>query len=183
LKEDRNMSRLMKPRRSFLLFIVLLALLFSGLLIDPSSASQIGRDYPFDKLETFIMGGVDRPVYVEPITFTDPTTWTGVIVNPYYELLTGPDTKWLDWDAPTTVAPLVVGNGEDWLIWNDTTLLDAIRWIIVDIGGTPDVVALQLDIANLGPYDRTPAVPEPATMLLLGSALLGLWRARRRLKK
>ncbi len=170
-------------KRFTIFFAVLIVF---GLLIHTSwtSASQIGREYPFDKVETFIIGGVDRPVYVEPITFADPTTWTGVIVNPYYELLTGPETDWLDWNASTTIVPLVAGNGEDWLIWNDSTLLDALRWIIVDKGeGVLDVIAIQLDIANLGPYDRTPAVPEPTTMVLLGSGLLGLWGARKKFRK
>ncbi|MGD0919332.1 MAG: PEP-CTERM sorting domain-containing protein [Thermodesulfobacteriota bacterium] len=167
------------------LFIVLLAVLFSGLLIHPSwtSASQIGRPFLFDKVETFIIGGVDRPMYVEPITFTAPTTWTGAIVNPYYELLTGPETDWLDWEAHTTLAPLVVGNGEDWLIWHQTTLVDGFRWIIVE--GPVGVDGFPLDIKTLdvGSYDRTAAVPEPATMLLLGSGLIGLAGLRRKFKK
>ncbi len=82
--------------------------------------------------------------------------WTGTIVNPYYKLLTGPPTTWLD----STVAPIVVGNGEDWLIWDQTTLLRAFRWIIVE-GGDVDGFPLDLNILDVGSYDVPLLFPNP----------------------
>jgi hypothetical protein len=177
-----------------------------GVLIYPSwtSASHIENEIPFDKVETFITGGVGRPMYVQPITFVIPTTWTGTIVNSYYELLTGPETTELyrnayvrvnpydelltgpeptelDWDDYTTANRIVEGCGEDWLIWNQGTLLRAFRWTIYE----GDLMGMFLNqyTLDVDSYDRTPGytvevdshqVTEPSCMLLLGFGLIEL---------
>ena len=51
----------------------------------------------------------------------------------------------------------------------------------------PDWARIGSDITHQGPFNAafslTGEIPEPTTMLLLGSGLLGLWGARKKFKK
>jgi hypothetical protein len=74
---------------------------------------------------------------------------------------------------------------------------DTIPTIIVPVGVTPAldyyvnvvlVTTVDVEFPSWGRFsdvfiEGTPAVPEPSTMLLLGSGLFGLWGARKKFKK
>ena len=103
--------------------------------------------------------------------------WNGSIINPDYALATGPSNI----VNPFQFATLFTGNPA-----NQNFALDLLIYVPGGLAGTARLGWNGQEIVSLNwepfDYDRTP-IPEPATMLLLGTGLVGVAGATRRRKK
>jgi hypothetical protein len=103
---------------------------------------------------------------LSPIT----SGWSGSLINPTYALATGPSVTPVQWYmhfAGAMSDPLTY----DMLFW-ETGVFSNLIWAgrYVWTGSSGNWYGIQTDGTG---YNREP-VPEPATMLLLGSGLIGL---------
>jgi hypothetical protein len=134
----------------------------------------------FTKMEAFMISGGPFAATCSG-NFSQPG-WTGNLVKPTYIYAIGPAVTDIQFDIAfvgSSSTPLEF----DFLAWNGPTIKE--RDHVVWNSGSWEITL----ITNQGPgtYDRDPIdpVPEPATMLLLGSGLIGFagYGRRRFLKK
>jgi hypothetical protein len=130
-------------------------------------------------------GGVRIGVFGSDNTLWPVFQWTGVMnnldrddmlasgqIDGYaVEPVNGP-TEYRDW---LTTDPLVLGNGTWGLFTGTACCVDTMsapgQFVITGISSVP---------AGTGPGQANPTIPEPATMALLGSGLLGFVGMRRK---
>ncbi len=144
---------------------------------------------PFDTMEVFIIGDTGAGPFQNDSTFGfNDASWSGTLVNPLYSLSTGNDVNSLNWtfdfagDINNTIT-------FDFLIWDggvfaDLTFAATFQYIngsIANINQRFEPPYPFLTFPDGVGYDRSP-VPEPSTMLVLGSGLAGLGFFRRRKK-
>ena len=134
----------------------------------------------FDKIEIFM---VDGTALTEPVLAGIPQTgWESELVNPTYNLITGPETNYVGLYYFQLPDPSSVARTFDYLVYDKGELLygqiitlggghqDYPVWAGAD--GITGSNGIAYDRSN--PLDCPPAVPLPPTVLLLGSGLLGL---------
>ena len=129
-----------------------------------------GTHYNLDKLEFFIISG---GAFADPsqTNFTDKS-WHATLANPQYSLATGSGVSSLFWTfhfADPYSGPITL----DWLAYSGGTFLGDAR--VTFTGGSFSFY----NLSDPPSYDRS-AVPLPSTLLLLGSALVGLGLLKRR---
>ena len=145
----------------------------------PSYAS--GLPELFDKIEIFM---VDNTILTAPVMIDIPqSNWHSVLVNPTYNLITGPETNYLGLFNMQLPTPQDLARTFDYLVYDKGTLLYA--QTITLGGGHLDyplmVTADGFMASNDRPYDRC-LTPLPGTLLLLLTGLLGLLVLQKREK-
>jgi hypothetical protein len=137
-----------------------------------------GVHYNLDKFEFFM---------VTPSSFADPPQdgfsvagWEADLVNPHYSLATGPGAGYLSWTfnfAGAASTPVTL----DWLAYSGGALVGQAR--VAFTGSSFSYTNNTVLNANDPIYDRAATVPVPPSVLLFGSALLGLGLLRGRSRK
>jgi hypothetical protein len=145
----------------------------------PSYAT--GQPELFDKIEIFM---VDNTSLTAPVMIDIPQSgWTSVLVNPTYNLITGPETNYLGLFNMQLPAPSTQARTFDYLVFDKGSLLYG--QTITLGGGHLEypllVLADGLRGSNGQPYNRTMA-SLPGTLLLFLTGVLGLLLLSKRQK-
>lgn len=135
--------------------------------------SFAGNPEYFDKIEIFM---VDDTLLTAPVLVGFPQNgWHSVLVNPRYNLITGPETNYLGLFSMQLPTPENVVRHFDYLVYDKGTLLYGQT---LTLGGGHMEYPLMTSAdgfmaSNDRPYDRG-VVPLPGTLLLLASGLVCL---------
>ena len=144
--------------------------------------SYAGNPEFFDKIEIFMQ---NNTILTAPVLIDFPQKdWQSVLVNPKYNLITGPETNYLGLFSIQLPTPQDIARTFDYLVYDKGTLLYG--QTITLGGGHMEYPLMSVADGFMGsnniPYDRT-AVPLPGTLLLLftGLACLAILRGRKRI--
>jgi hypothetical protein len=129
---------------------------------------------PFSAIEGFIVEGPAGFAGVEIAR----SGWTGLIVNPRYLVLSGPEADSLQWNTGYSITESSFLS-VDWLIWEGSDLVCSKRAFLNPHSGKWSVRKIPKGVI----YDRSPAnsqTPEPGTgvMILLAAGGISLAKIR-----
>jgi hypothetical protein len=135
--------------------------------------AYLGGPELFDKIEIFM---VDGTMLSAPVMIDFPqSNWRSVLVNPQYNLITGPETNYVGLFSMQLPAPQNQARTFDYLVYDQGELLYG--QTITLGGGHMEYPLMVVPDGILGsdtrPYDRNVA-SLPGTFLLFTSGMIGL---------